>query len=50
MADPTAPPPPDPSTAADQGRDGGLRPGDEHLDPDSPDVALALAALEDPDD
>lgn len=37
-------------TAKDQGRDGGLRPGDEHLDPDHPDVETALAALESDDD
>jgi hypothetical protein len=37
-------------TGQGQGRDGGLRPGDEHLDPDSPDVELALAALEADDD
>lgn len=37
-------------TGKDQGRDGGLRPGDEHLDPDHPDVELALAALESNDD
>lgn len=37
-------------TAEGQGRDGGLRPGDEHVDPDHPDVELALAALEEDDD
>lgn len=36
-------------TAKNQGRDGGLRPGDEHLDPDHPDVEAALAALESDD-
>lgn len=46
----TTEPVPDPSTAANQGRDGGLRPGDEHLDPDDPSVEVALAALESDDD
>lgn len=40
---------PTPDTAKDQGRDGGLRPGDEHLDPNDPQVEIALAALEDDD-
>lgn len=38
------------ASSINQGRDGGLRPGDEHVDQDHPDVQTALAALMADDD